>query len=620
MAQQTHSGSGDNIGGDQINIDHQINQGDGSTYIEQQFINQPKPTQHYLTAPPFIPSVFEGREEELSAIRQKLFANHNPQHLLLLVNGEGGIGKTSLAAKYWQHYQTDYKHMAWLYVQAGIAEALLTLAYPLLPSLDERWDSQQRLDLILQTLTNLDKPCLLVLDNVNDPKVLQQGFLLLTRNVNLHILLTTRITHFEQAETYKIQPLPEDPAIAVFKTHYRSHRPQEDDLLRTIFRHVGGNTLVMELIAKTLAQRNALELSYSLTDLLADLHTQGVLSTLNRHAVTTAYPGTDNALRQDTPEAIITAMFDLAGLGEAESALLSVFSVLPAENIGYSALKTLLPASADLDLSLVALAQKGWLDREAGTDFKISPVIQDVVRSKHHSRLGDDCRNLIDGLIEHLEYEPGTGHVISNDYQQAALWARYAESVAKAIPTAGRSLAVLNERLGNFYLTTGNLGQALEYFEEYNRLSQALHADYPDDLDFKNGLAISYEKLGATHTALGNLAQALGYFEEYYRLSQALYSAYPSDVSFKNGLAISYSKLGATHTALGNLAEALEYFEEDMKLSQALYAAYPSNVSFKRGLAISYSQLGDTHTALGNLAQALGYFEEDMKLSQALYA
>ncbi|PPD05278.1 MAG: hypothetical protein CTY29_02330, partial [Methylobacter sp.] len=572
MAQQTHSGSGDNIGGDQINIDNQINQGEGSTYIEQQFINHPKPTQHYLTAPPFIPSVFEGREEELSAIKQKLFANHNPQHLLLLVNGEGGIGKTSLAAKYWQHYQTDYKHMAWLYVQAGIAEALLTLAYPLLPPFDERWDSQQRLDLILQTLANLDKPCLLVLDNVNDPKVLQQGFLLLTRNVNLHILLTTRITHFEQAETYKIKPLPEDSTIAVFKTHYRSHRPQEDDLLRTIFRHVGGNTLVMELIAKTLAQRNALELSYSLTDLLADLHTQGVLSTLNRHAVTTAYPGTDNALRQDTPEAIITAMFDLAGLGEAELALLSVFSVLPAENIGYSALKTLLPASADLDLSLVALAQKGWLDREADTDFKISPVIQDVVRGKHHSRLGDDCSNLINGLIEQLAYD-SIGHIICKDYQQAALWARYAESVAKAIPAAGRSLAVLYERLGNFYETTGNLGQALEYFEEYYRLSQALHADYPDDLDFKHNLAISYSKLGETHTALGNLAHALAYFEEYYRLGQALYAAYPSTVSFKHGLAVSYSKLGDAHTALGNLAQALEFFEEAMKLSQELYAA-----------------------------------------------
>src|SRR6218665_3620991 len=57
---------------------------------------------HHLTPPPFLPEVFLGREEELEAIKQKLFTGN---HLLLLVNGEGGVGKTSLASKYYHIYE-----------------------------------------------------------------------------------------------------------------------------------------------------------------------------------------------------------------------------------------------------------------------------------------------------------------------------------------------------------------------------------------------------------------------------------------------------------------------------------------------------------------------------------
>ncbi|MFA5985106.1 MAG: tetratricopeptide repeat protein [Methylococcaceae bacterium] len=577
------------------------------------------PIEHCLTALPFIPSVFEGREADLLAIKQKLTAN-NEQHVLLLVNGQGGIGKTSIAAKYWQRYQGDYQHCAWIFVQASIQDALLSLALPLKLRFAEEWNKQQCLDCLLQALANLEQPCLLILDNVNDKQILEQGFVLLGRCPNFHILLTTRITHFEQAQSYAVGALPEQQAIAVFKTHYPKHQPADDALLLHIHRHVGGNTLVLELIAKTLQQRNVMTVSYGLANLLEDLKRQGVLSTLNSHNVNTHYQSDGIALRQDTPEAIITAMFDLAGLSEAELSLLSVFSVLPAENIRYAMLEILLTDFDNLAETVLALAQKGWLDHEAETDFKISPVLQEVIQTKHELRLLDDCTNLINGLVEQLDYESGTGHIINNDYQQAALYVRYAESVVKAIPSAEKGLAFLCERLGNFFKATGNLRQALGYFEEETELFKTLYEAYPNHVEFKNGLAVSYSKLGATHAALGNLDQALGYFEEGLKLSQDLYAAYPNHVEFKNGLAVSYSKLGERHTALGKLDQALGYFEEGLKLSQDLYAAYPNHVEFKNGLAISYSKLGETHVALGNLERALEDFEEDLKLSQDLYA
>ena len=106
MAEQTHSGSGDNVGRDQTKIDRQINLGDHSHYVEQQIIYGERKIPKILTLPPFIPEIFEGRDDDLQAVNQTLFAGNT---LLLLVNGEGGIGKTSLAAKYWQSQKPPAK-------------------------------------------------------------------------------------------------------------------------------------------------------------------------------------------------------------------------------------------------------------------------------------------------------------------------------------------------------------------------------------------------------------------------------------------------------------------------------------------------------------------------------
>lgn len=82
-----------------------------------------------LITPPFIPPVFIGRDEELREVHDRLFGGQN---LLLLVNGQGGIGKTSFAAKYWELYQDKYCHLAFVYVGGGIAEALLSTVAPAL--------------------------------------------------------------------------------------------------------------------------------------------------------------------------------------------------------------------------------------------------------------------------------------------------------------------------------------------------------------------------------------------------------------------------------------------------------------------------------------------------------
>ncbi len=312
-----------------------------------------------LTPPPFLPEIFLGRTDDLLHIHDLLFAPNG--NLLLLVNGEGGVGKTSIASKYYHTYQEEYAHVAWVFKENSIADALLLLAMPLGVRFDEKWDSKQRLEVLLQAMVNLKKPCLLIIDNANELNDLSAYLPQLQRCSNFHVLLTTRISKYRQAAFYKINPLPQELALQAFKSHYTAFEPAEEALFFDIYAAVQGNTLVLELLAKNLNHfNNELKKHYLLADLKRDLE-QSLLGLSKSTSVQTIYQG----LREETPESIIAAMYDLGDLPTEESSLLSIFAVLPAESIPFECLETLLPDHADLDTHLFALAQKGWIEYNA---------------------------------------------------------------------------------------------------------------------------------------------------------------------------------------------------------------------------------------------------------------
>jgi tetratricopeptide (TPR) repeat protein len=564
-----------------------------------------------LTPPPFLPEVFIGREEDLQRIHDRLFGPGG--NLLLLVNGEGGMGKTSLASRYYHTYQHEYAHTGWVLSEHSIAGALLQLAPRLGLQFDPAAETRERLDILLSAMAGLPKPCLLVVDNANELADLEANYLYLRKCSNFHLLLTTRITAFEQADCCPVGGLPEAEALALFEKHYRTLDTDERTLFARIRTAVGENTLVLELLAKNLAVQNRLRPRYALSDLLADLQGRGLLGLTQSSLVGTAYQSKDT-LRREAPEAIIAAMYDMGGLSPEETALLSAFAALPAESIPFAVLDTLL-GGQDQDMRLIALAQKGWIEyNEPEAAFKCSPVVQEVLRLKNPA-LQTDCAPLVKNLVKELH--PDTIH--EENYRHSTLYARLAEGVVAILKKTDDDVAILCQNLGNFYTVAGDLRKALQAYQQMADLQAALLAVEPVNVHFKNGLAISCEKLGDTYSAVGNLEQALMYYEKGLELSKELYEVHPNNVVFKNGLAISYSKLGDTYSAVGNLEQALMYYEKGLELSKELYEVHPNKVDFKNGLAISYSRLGDTYSAVGNLEQALMYYEKALELSKELY-
>ncbi|NQZ09093.1 MAG: tetratricopeptide repeat protein [Algicola sp.] len=570
--------------------------------------------QQKLNTSPVNPSVFIGRDDELGEIYNDL---HQTDNLLLLVNGEGGIGKTTLASAYYHRYGHHYQHLAWVYADDGIADALLTLEYSLKIKPDPQMDRDQRLQHLLDELANLKPNCLLIVDNANALDELENNYAALGRLSNFHILITSRVSEFADVRRHAVGQLSEGDAKTLFCRHYPGHDSNEDGLLTAVFVAVGYNTLVIELLAKNLKKLNLFNTRYSLGQLLKDLDDKGLTQLSQTKSVETVYGSQGHGLRKEKPESVIAAMYQTAELSEVEQQLIAVFSVLPAAPIEYRHVETLLIEFEELDDSLDALRQLGWLDFN-GEDktFKCSPVVQQVVRGQSVD-YGYQLL-LIDQLIHLLDYEKDTGHLPNSEYQDAALYAHFAEYFLKWVVKPSYGTSVLFERTGRYNETIGDLNKPLVFYQIFSQTTNELLKRDPKNQEYKNDLAISYEKQGDIYSAKGDLDRALEYYLKNAKLSKQLHLGYPKNIEFKNGLAICYSKLGNINSTKGDLEQALGFYELYAELQGQLLQDNPQNIEFKNGLGISYSKLGDTYSTINDLEKALEFYEQFSTLFEQL--
>lgn len=612
-----------------------------------------------LNTPPVQLQVFMGRDEELSQIHDKL---NGESHRLLLVNGEGGVGKTALATVYYHQHIDQYEHLAWLCADNGIVDALLSLEGPLNIVQDETLRINERLSRIQTALANLDGPCLLVIDNANDPQDLKDNLALLDVFPNFHALITTRVLDVNYDEQYPVAQLDEDTAKALYLEHNPSHNNVEDSLLLKVFGNVGFNTLVIELLAKTLSFKNRYKTTSSLEQLLNQIDACG--DTDFRQVVDQSNQSPPNS---KTPEQVITAIYKMSTLSDTEQQLLTIFSLLPAEPIKLAHLDAMIIDIVELPIQLENLCIKGWIEfNEAEQTFKCSPVVQEVVKEQTKDSSGQRCDWLAFELSVLLEANHEQDELLNTSPVDAAIFARYAEhllevvnapshrmlmffesvglyyesigflekalkfyngknQVAQAICQASpndtmhnNALAVTYAKIGKIQLDMGRPEAALEHYQRYFELREQLYSENPENIDYQHGLALAYESLGFTFTEMGQLDTAMVHYQKASEQLEALHQNHPQNTTFKNSLAIAYEKLGYTHLALGKRDKALEYYSNESKLFESLLDDHPQNTAYKSGLAIAYEKLGLTHLAQGNRTEALEYYRNETQLFESL--
>ena len=108
-----------------------------------------------------------GREEEIAELHQSLFENKQ----VVLVNGLGGIGKTTLSQAYLTKYADQYQHLMWVTVSGTSLESDFINAVLLDKTFGIKTEGKEVTDIFHEILYNLKaletQPNLLILDNAD---------------------------------------------------------------------------------------------------------------------------------------------------------------------------------------------------------------------------------------------------------------------------------------------------------------------------------------------------------------------------------------------------------------------------------------------------------------------
>ncbi len=214
---------------------------------------------HYHETPHIIPKVltkqvglandidFVGRKKDLQKVDELL----NQNSMLLLLNGIGGIGKSTLASYYLNQKKDNFDYYGFVQVNEDIR---LSLAFAFSTSLDLK--SEKIDDLFTEIMTklqNLKGKKFLIIDDVKDMESqLDEMNTLLTLEKNGFTILFTSREIKEYLPQYFLDIMSVEDARELFLKH---HNTDEMEKVDKILEYLDYHTLFIEITAKTLTKR-----------------------------------------------------------------------------------------------------------------------------------------------------------------------------------------------------------------------------------------------------------------------------------------------------------------------------------------------------------------------------
>jgi len=562
-----------------------------------------------------------GREDDLKNLRTSILSKKQT----LLVNGMGGIGKTTLAAVYVHEYYAEYDHIAWLTLGEGenSLEAAVIANTSLISNLGLRDEPpENQLAACLNKMRNMvsQRHRLLVLDNASDD--LARHYDELPKSHGWHLIVTSQNRISERFPVIKLDFLKEDEAMRLFK---KFNDAFSDDQVRTIINGVELHTLAIELLAKS-SKRNAWNM-------------ETVLSAIQRNATSGMDAAHSNNEEIDRIKTYFTRIFDVNHMGAHEIHLLKQFVALPNDWIEDKFLGEILQRekldwAEEFQSILENLCENGFVMTDAAKwsrKRKMHPVIVEALSP----RLGiaaEDIALLMESVTGLLRLDYAKDNPVDK-----FPFVPFGDSVLRLLPDeTSPEMSVLKNNLATVYEHLGRYEKARDLFES------ALESDienfgegHPKVATRQSNLAIVYRKLGEYEKArdflesalasdienfgeghpnvarcqsyLGTVYRELG---EYERARDLLESGLASDIkNFGEGhprVARCQSHLATVYIRLEKYKKARDLLESALKSDIENFGESHPNVAIRQSnLALVYRDLGEHEKARGLLESAL---------------
>jgi tetratricopeptide (TPR) repeat protein len=614
-------------------------------------------------------AAFVGRVRELTDLRNALAKNklgvvgarQGKAIGPVAVQGLGGMGKTELALAYAHAFAWDYPGGRWQIpceYTADLRLALTRLAVPMHFEFteEEKKDLALQFERVLREIQRRER-CLLILDNVSDPHLLEPEYLdRLPRDGHVDLIATTRLAPAsipggaQEFSFIAVDELPEEDALALMRSHQPEGRfasPDEDNEARLIVRLLRGFTLAVETAAIYLGRHPAPDACRQFRERLSP-----ALLRESEQAATDPVV----AVRHRVRSLDETLAFTLATLTPEAMHLLTFAALLPADQVAVPWLRVLgagrYPAFQDtastafnqpLELLLgLRLFQPGEAVDADGhlLIVRMHRLVQELMRQKAVAEEIAAMQQAVNALITERdaaldkitewaparwELEPLTalaGQWDETSHPRAAwllnqmslYWHRLAEW-GRSEPLMRLALAIDERSYGpdhpNVAIRLNNLAALLQ---DTNRLKDA-------EPVYRRALAIDERSYGPDHpkvaTNLNNLAQLL-------RATNRLSEAEPlmrraldlSERSFgpnHPNVAIRLSNLATLLQATNRLAEAEPLMRRALDLSERSYGPDHPDV------AIRLNNLAALLRATSRLAEAEPLMRRALAIDEQSY-
>ncbi|MEZ4985323.1 MAG: tetratricopeptide repeat protein [Saprospiraceae bacterium] len=528
---------------------------------------------------------------------QRLAAALETSPKVVVVNGLGGIGKTTLLKAWLQGVVQQYDHFVWLELrgdenESGQRGASLmdtvawhpTLATNLQLQLPDNTPVHDRFVAVMNALRALEGRNLMVIDNagteLENPTL--RGHLPLPPTWQVVLSARSRLNGYTPVPLDRLTPAA---AAELFSKHYTYACEAAD--LTNLLEEIGYHTLTIELLAKTLQNHYG---RLTLPQLTAKLRTRQLADPQLQRRISTHHSPEETEVYIH----LLTA-FDCSGVDADERRLLAQWCGLPPGGF-YAApdiedwLQIEEAQVRTLHETMKRLAHKGWLLTDDNNHNGLHRMMQQAL-TYQLAPGWEEWSALVATFTQKMDFDTAT------NFTQLFPWIPFGEHILDSLPPKDQEREEVSELMNNVGITYLNMG-------DYTRARDLLEAALASDLknfgaDHPN-VAVTQSNLGIVYRNMGDYARARELLEA------ALASALKNLGADHPTVAMRQSNLANVYQDLGDYARARELLEAALASDLKNFGADHPNVAVSQSnLAIVYKNLGDYTRARDLLEAAL---------------